>query len=76
MNGKKAEGVLICRGCQKRGRSLHGMLCRQCWDAMPQAVRNRVWRLFREARGSEEHRAAVQEAIAAARAEVNRSQRR
>ena len=39
------------------------IFCRSHWYSLPAELRARIWRLFREKRGSQEHREAVFEAI-------------
>ena len=45
------------------GRDDQQIACRAHWFSVPLELRNRIWRHFRERRGSHEHLMAVREAI-------------
>lgn len=44
------------------------ILCKTHWFSVPQPLRDEVWRQYRSAPGSTEHRVAVRQALEAARA--------
>lgn len=50
------------RGCEER---ISGtlLMCSRHWYSVAKDLRDRVWRLFRTARDSEEHKAACREAV-------------
>lgn len=50
------------QGCT-RLRKQQQVMCRQHWYKVPKELRTRVWALFTYKRASDEHRAAVLEAI-------------
>lgn len=37
--------------------------CKSCWFKVPKPLRDRIWALYRREQGSDEHRAAVFEAV-------------
>lgn len=63
------SGVRPCSCGKPRAKSWH-LACPDCWSLIPQPLQELVYRLFREAQGSDDHIAAVRrcyEAIRAAR---------
>lgn len=57
-----------------RTRSAGHVLCRECWHAVAANIRRRVWRLYREQRGSPEHLGAIRDAIRFAQRRIPESQ--
>jgi len=51
-------------GCRHK-RKPNQVMCRWCWYQVPEELQARVWNLFATARYSSEHRAAIEQAIAA-----------
>jgi ppGpp synthetase/RelA/SpoT-type nucleotidyltranferase len=49
------------RGCRRKRKPLH-VMCYRHWQRVPAAMRKTVWRLFHEARGTDDHLMAVQAA--------------
>lgn len=49
------------RGCTRKRRPLH-VMCRQHWWLVPKGMRQTVWQLFHEARGTDQHLLAIQAA--------------
>ena len=49
-------------GCHNK-RKRAQVMCAGHWFQVPTELRNRIWNLFRESPGSDEHRQAVYEAI-------------
>lgn len=50
------------RGCRRKKRPVD-VMCAQHWYTLPSELRDRVWSEYRRHPGSDEHRAAVAEAI-------------
>jgi hypothetical protein len=52
-------------GCRNTRQAEH-LMCSACWYTVPHPTRSRVWREFKKRPGSQEHRAAIDEALVAA----------
>lgn len=50
-------------GCEERVGPGPSFLCRRHWFTVPKDLRNRIWQLYKSARNSPEHRAAVFQAM-------------
>lgn len=55
-------------GCRRMKRDWQAM-CLWHWQRVPKNLRDRLWRLYRDAHGTREHMQALQEALDAATAE-------
>lgn len=55
----KREPTTFCR----RMRRDDQVVCKDHWFRLPKPLRDEVWRLYRSARGSAEHRAVIRECL-------------
>jgi hypothetical protein len=46
-----------------RAKKVWHLACSDCWFSLPKDVRDRVWKLYKTERGSEQHRGACYEAL-------------
>jgi hypothetical protein len=65
----RRDRAVACRPCPVDGctgrRTAMQVMCGGCWFKVPKPLRDRIWRLFKTARGSAEHLQAIRQAIGA-----------